>query len=55
MDKSVRFAIRLVHLNDGWRYWVFERRTGEDVGVGFSAGGYATRQEALDALARVAP
>jgi len=39
-------ACRLVRLNGGMRYWVFDRLTGADVG---SPSGYATEAEARKA------
>lgn len=41
-----RWAIRLVHFNMGWRYWVFEH-AGE--GRGLAAYGFGTLTEAIEA------
>ena len=29
---SGKYAVRWIHLSIGWRFWAFERNTGEDVG-----------------------
>lgn len=50
MKRRNRFAIRLVHLTVGWRYWAFERRTGYDVEVGLDPNGYGTLEEAEAAV-----
>lgn len=42
------FSVRLVHLNNGWRYWAFMRATGEDDEHGLCVDGYGS-QEAADA------
>lgn len=52
---SPRFAIRLVHLAVGQRYWAFERLTGYDVEVGLDANGYGSEAEARAAIAAVSP
>lgn len=41
-----RWAIRLVHLNAGWRYWVFEH---SGAGDELSPEGYPTAAEAFAA------
>lgn len=43
--KRGRWAIRLVHLNAGWRYWVFERHCGER-----ELGDFSTEAEAQAAV-----
>ena len=49
-----RFAIRLIHLNVGWRYWAFERHTARDVEVGLDPNGYPTQEAAEAAVLAVA-
>lgn len=49
---SGRFAVRLVHLAAGWRYWAFERFTGADDELGLSADGYTSMAMAVPAAKR---
>jgi hypothetical protein len=53
-SKCGRFAVRLVHLNAGWRYWAFDRNTGEDVEVGLREDGYESMAAARRAVAKLA-
>jgi hypothetical protein len=46
-EKRGRWAVRLIHLNAGWRYWVFERAPGER-----ELGDFATEAEAHEAIAK---
>ena len=45
-----RFAISLVHLNCGWRYWARERITGNETKHGLSEHGYPTLEAAKTAV-----
>lgn len=51
-----RYAVRLVHLYVGWRYWAFRLPDCEDVEAGLDPEGYQSMSAAKDAiaLARVA-
>jgi len=51
MKLSDRFAIRLVHLNVGWRYYAWERHTGYAEEVGLDPNGYPTLEAAEQAVA----
>jgi len=44
------FAVRLLHLAVGWRYWAFHRHTGYDTEYGLSGKGYGTEEEAWAAV-----
>ena len=48
--RSGNFAIRLVHLSVGWRYWAFRLYDCEDEQYGLDPNGYATQAEALQAV-----
>ncbi|MEJ7730511.1 MAG: hypothetical protein WKG00_14980 [Polyangiaceae bacterium] len=47
-----RFAVRFVHLDAGWRWWVFESRTGFDTEHGLRADGYDSQHAARRAAAK---
>jgi hypothetical protein len=46
------FAVRLVHMNNGWRFWAFHVSTGADVEFGLRADGYESEAAAMRAIAK---